>query len=200
MTDSHPPQGHFGDDTYQRRDQHVRRLGLLALAVLIGGSLLGLYGSPATAFRSAGVYLFLMLAFRFAGHRTLAQITNFDLILVLIIGDATQNAIVGDDTSLWTAGVAIATLVILDVLIGRGKQAWPQLDTVADGLPVIVVAQGRPFHERMKKQGVDLEDVLAAARERQGITRIEDVEYAVLEKSGGISVVPTHRQSGIRKW
>jgi len=186
----HPAQGHFGDDRYQTRDQRLRRVGLLALALLIGGSLVGLYSNPATVFRSAGIYLFVMLAFRFAGQRTLAQITNFDLILVLIIGDATQNAIVGDDTSLWTAGVAIATLVLLDVLIGRGKQAWPQFDTVADGLPVVVVAKGIPFHERMNKQGIDLEDILAAARERQGITRIEDIEYAVLEKSGGISIVP----------
>lgn len=197
MTDSHPPQGHFGDDTYQRRDQHVRRLGLLALAVLIGGSLLGLYGSPATAFRSAGVYLFLMLAFRFAGHRTLAQITNFDLILVLIIGDATQNAIVGDDTSIWTAAIAIASLILLDVLMGRGKQAWPPLDVVADGLPVVIAAQGTPLQERMTRQGVDLEDILAAARERHGITRLEDIEFAVLEKSGGISVIPRSRKSGI---
>lgn len=190
MAQDTPAQGLFGDDRYQTRDQRVRRAGLLALALLVGGSFLGIYGHPATALRAAGVYVFLMLAFRFAGHRTLAQITNFDLILVLIIGDATQNAIVGDDTSIWTAAVAIASLVLLDVLIGRGKQAWPQLDTVADGLPVVVVAQGRPLDDRMKKQGVDLEDVLAAARERQGIDRIEDVEYAVLEKSGGISIIP----------
>lgn len=193
MAHDHPSQGHFGDDRYQIRDQRVRRLGLLALAVLIGGALSGFYSHPATVFRSAGIYLFVMFAFRFAGQRTLAQITNFDLVLVLIIGDATQNVIVGDDTSLWTAGVAIATLVLLDVLIGRGKQAWPQFDTVADGLPVVIVAQGILFHERMNKQGVDLEDILAAARDRQGITRIEDVEYAVLEKSGGISIVPTNR-------
>jgi uncharacterized membrane protein YcaP (DUF421 family) len=188
-----PAQGHFGDDHYQTRDQRLRRAGLLVLALLIAGSFLGIYAHPATALRAAGVYLFLMLAFRFAGHRTLAQITNFDLILVLIIGDATQNAIVGDDTSIWTAAVAIAALVLLDVLIGRGKQAWPQFDAVADGLPVVVVAQGKPLPDRMNKQGVDLDDILAAARERQGITRIEDIEFAVLEKSGGISVIPRNR-------
>lgn len=193
MAHDDPAQGHFGDDRYQTRDQRLRRAGLLALALLIGGSLFGLYGNPGTALRSAGIYLFVMLAFRFAGQRTLAQITNFDLVLVLIIGDATQNVIVGDDTSPWTAVVAIATLVLLDVLISRGKQAWPKLDVVADGLPVVVVAQGIPFLERMNKQGVDLEDILAAARERQGITRIEDVEYAVLEKSGGISIVARNR-------
>jgi uncharacterized membrane protein YcaP (DUF421 family) len=186
----HPAQGQFGDDRYQRRDLWVRRAGLFALAVLIAGSFLGVYSQPATALRATGVYLFLMLAFRFAGHRTLAQITNFDMILILIIGETTQNAIIGDDNSLWTAGVAIAALVVLDVLIGRGKQAWPQFDTIADGLPVVVVAQGKPLPDRMNKQGVDLEDVLAAARERHGITKIEDVEYAVLEKSGGISVIP----------
>lgn len=193
MGNDKPAQGEFGDDRYQTRDQYIRRTGLLALGILIGGSLLGLYGHPATALRSAGLYLFVMLAFRFAGQRTLAQITNFDLVLVLIIGDATQNAIVGDDNSPWTACVAIATLVLLDVLITKGKQFWPQLDTVADGLPVVVVAHGVPFPQRMKKQGVDLEDILAAARERQGITRIEDIDYAVLEKSGGISVIPINR-------
>lgn len=197
MASDHPGQGHFGDERYQARDLWLRRSGLLALAVLVAGSFLGIYGQPATAFRAAGVYVFLMLAFRFAGHRTLAQITNFDLILVLIIGDATQNAIVGDDTSIWTAAVAIGSLILLDVLIGRGKQAWPQFDAIADGLPVVVVAHGRPMHERMKKQGVDLDDVLAAARERQGISRVEDIEFAVLEKSGGISVTRRNRESEI---
>jgi uncharacterized membrane protein YcaP (DUF421 family) len=193
VTQDHPAQGHFGDDRYQTRDQWLRRAGLLALAMLVGGSVFGIYSQPTTALRAAVVYAFLMLAFRFAGHRTLAQITNFDLILVLIIGDATQNAIVGDDTSLWTAAVAIASLILLDVLIGRGKQAWPQLDTVADGLPVVIVSQGAPCHDRMKKQGVDLEDVLAAARERHGIMRLEEIEFAILEKSGGISVIPRNR-------
>lgn len=167
------------------------------MALLAGGSLVGLYGDPTTALRAAGIYLILMLAFRFAGHRTLAQITNFDLILVLIIGDATQNALVGDDTSMATAAVAIGSLVLLDVLMGRGKQTWPRLDTLADGLPVVLLARGVPFGDRMARQGVDVEDVLAAARERHGLTRLDQIEFAVLEKSGGISIIPRRETPGI---
>jgi uncharacterized membrane protein YcaP (DUF421 family) len=186
-----PAQGRFAADRFQRNDRRWRRLGLSALLLLAAGALTGLYGQPSTVLRAAAVYVFLLLVFRFAGHRTLAQITNFDLILVLIIGDATQNALVGDDTSGTTAAVAIATLVLLDVALGKGKQAWPIVDDIMDGMPVVLVAHGVEFTERMEREGVDTEDILAAARERQGITQIAEVEYAVLERSGGISIIPT---------
>jgi uncharacterized membrane protein YcaP (DUF421 family) len=185
-----PTEGRFAGDRFQRLDRRWRRVGLVALALLAAGSLTGLYGQPSTMLRAAAVYVFLMLVFRFAGHRTLAQITNFDLILVLIIGDATQNALVGDDTSIVTAAVAIGTLVLLDVAMGRGKQAWPVVDDIVDGMPVVLVAHGVEYSERMKREGVDTEDILAAARERQGLTRIAQIEFAVLERSGGISVIP----------
>lgn len=163
---------------------------MLALLLLVAGSLTGFYGRPTTTLRAAAIYIFLLFVFRFAGQRTLAQITNFDLILVLIIGDATQNALVGDDTTLTTAAVAIGTLVLVDVAMGRGKQKWPALDVVVDGLPVVLVAHGTPFPDRMDRVGVDLEAILAAARERQGVTQLSDVEFAVLENSGGISIIP----------
>jgi uncharacterized membrane protein YcaP (DUF421 family) len=187
-----PGQGRFAGERFQRFDLRARRVGLLLLLLLTAGTFTGLYSQPATILRAASVYLFLMFVFRFAGHRTLAQITNFDLILVLIIGDATQNAIVGDDTTVLTAAVAIGTLVLLDVAMGRGKQAWPALDDVVDGMPVVLVAHGEEFQERMKREGVDSEDILATARERQGITRMEEIEYAVLERSGGISIIPAN--------
>lgn len=191
VTRQAPAEGRFAGDRFQRLDRRWRRVGLFALLLLAAGSLTGLYGQPSTILRAAGVYVFLMFVFRFAGHRTLAQLTSFDLILVLIIGDATQNALVGDDTTVMTAAVAIGTLILVDVAMGRGKQVWPVVDHVVDGLPVVLVAHGVEFAERMKREGVDTEDILAAARERHGLTRLDEVEYAVLERSGGISIVPT---------
>jgi hypothetical protein len=125
-----PAQGRFAGERFLRHDRTWRRAGLAALVLLAAGSVAGLFGQPTTTLRAAAVYLFVLVVFRFAGQRTLAQITNFDLILVLIIGDATQNALVGSDSS------------------------------------------------------------LAAARGRHGLTRLSDVEFAVLESNGGISIIP----------
>jgi uncharacterized membrane protein YcaP (DUF421 family) len=191
MTQSQKPsEGEFAGDEFQQRDRNWRRAGLALLVLLAAGSIAGLYGQPTTVLRAAAIYLILMVVFRFAGHRTLAQITNFDLILVLIIGEATQNAMVQDDMSITTAGIAIITLVLCDMVLGKGKQRWPTLDKVSEGLPVVLVADGQPFADRMKREDVDLEDILAAARERQGLTTLTQIKYAVLEKNGGISIVP----------
>jgi uncharacterized membrane protein YcaP (DUF421 family) len=182
-------QGHFAGDRFRLVERRWQRIGLALLIALALGSLAGAYGMPTTALRAAGVYAFLLVVFRVAGRRTLAQITNFDLIVVLIMGDVTQQAIVGDDPSIATAMVAVATLIVLDVALGRAKDAWPRLDAGADGLPLILISHGVPHPDRMASESVGLDDVLAAARERHGLTRIEDIEFAVLERSGGISIV-----------
>jgi uncharacterized membrane protein YcaP (DUF421 family) len=157
---------------------------------LAAASSLGVAGSSATVARAGAVYVFLLVVFRVAGRRTLSQITNFDLILVLIIGDATQQAVIGEDYTITTGLVAVSTLVLLDVALAKAKHAWRQLDVVADGLPLVLVAHGTPDRASMTSEGIELDDILTAAREAHGLTRLQDVEYAILERSGGISIVP----------
>ena len=140
--------------------------------------------------RGAAVYLLLLLIFRIAGRRTLAQMTSFDLVLLLIISEATQNAMIGDDYSLTNGMLVVLTLIGLDILLSQVKRWYPAAEMWLDGKPTIIVEHGRPKAEVMALARVDERDVLAAAREKQGLERMDQIKYAVLETSGGISIVP----------
>jgi uncharacterized membrane protein YcaP (DUF421 family) len=143
-----------------------------------------------TVLRSIVMYMFVMLVFRLSGKRSLAQITTFDFVLLLIIGEATQQALVGDDFSIVSAMLVILTLAVMDIGLSLLKQKWPRLDKVMDDVPLLIVENGEPLRDRMRMVRVDEEDVLAAAREVQGLERMDQIRYAVLERSGGISIVP----------
>lgn len=140
--------------------------------------------------RAVVLYVVLMVLFRLGGKRSLAQITTFDFVLVLIVGEATQQALLGQDYSITNAFLVIVTLVTIDTIMSWWKQRSPNLEKWVDGVPLIIVEEGRPLKDRMDKARVDLDDVLAAARELQGLERLDQIKYAVLERSGGISVIP----------
>lgn len=182
--------GTFATPARRRRERRWQAAGLAILAVLVGAAVLGYVGERGTVVRAALVYMFLLAVFRVAGRRTLAQVTTFDLILVLIIGDATQQAIIGEDFTLTAGMLAVSTLLLLDVALGRAKHRWPIVDTIVDGLPLPLMVNGRRQHEQMDSEGVSDDDLLAAARETQGVPQLDDVEHAVLEASGAISIVP----------
>jgi uncharacterized membrane protein YcaP (DUF421 family) len=143
--------------------------------------------------RAASVYLILMVILRVAGKRTLAQVTVFDFILLLIIGEATQQALLGEDFSIINAAIVIATLVLLDIALSVLKQRWPRLDRVIDDAPVVIVDNGRLLWDRMNKARIDEQEILVAARELHGLERLDQVKYAVLERHGGISIVPKEK-------
>ncbi|HKY73676.1 MAG TPA: YetF domain-containing protein [Nitrospira sp.] len=140
--------------------------------------------------RGAAVYLLLLLIFRLAGRRTLAQMTSFDFVLLLIISEAAQNAMIGDDYSVTNGALVVLTLVGLDVLLSQVKRWWPMAERWLDGKPTIIVEHGRPKIDIMNNARVDERDVLAAARETQGLERMDQIKFAVLETSGGISIIP----------
>jgi uncharacterized membrane protein YcaP (DUF421 family) len=140
--------------------------------------------------RAATIYGFLLLIFRVTGKRSLAQITSFDFVLLLIVGEATQQALLGDDFSMINACIVIATLMFLELGLSMVKSRWPRLDLVLDSTPLVIVENGKLLKDRIANERVDLSDVLASARERHGLARLDQIKYAVLERSGGISIVP----------
>ena len=140
--------------------------------------------------RGLVVYLFLMILFRIAGRRTLGSITNFDFVLLLIISEATQNAMIGNDYSVTNGFLVILTLVGLDIALSYLKQRFPAMERYLDGLPLILVDQGRPLKDLMYRVRVDEQDILAAAREKHGLERMDQIKYAILETNGMISIVP----------
>jgi uncharacterized membrane protein YcaP (DUF421 family) len=136
------------------------------------------------------VYLVLLVLFRIAGKRTLAEVTPFDLVLLLIISEAVQQAMIDSDNSLTNAILLVCTLVGLNVLFSEIKRRFKTAEHVIDSAPLLIVENGKPIDEHMRKERIDVDDVLDAAREYQGITSLQQIRYAVLERNGKISIVP----------
>jgi uncharacterized membrane protein YcaP (DUF421 family) len=140
--------------------------------------------------RAAVIYAALLIVFRIAGRRTLSEMTSFDFVLLLIIGEATQQALLGEDFSLTNALLVIITLLSLDVAMSLWKQHSETANRIIEGVPTILVDHGRPLRALMDKARVREEEILEAARRLQGIERMDQIKYAVLEVSGGISIIP----------
>ena len=145
--------------------------------------------------RGAIVYLVLLLIFRIAGKRSLAQITTFDFILLLIIAEAIQPALAGEDNSMTNSLLLVLTLFGIDIALSLLKPNMPLLEKLIDDVPLVLVENGRPIQERLRKARVDEEDILTSARMSQGLERMDQIKYAVLERSGGISVIPKTQEA-----
>jgi uncharacterized membrane protein YcaP (DUF421 family) len=143
--------------------------------------------------RGAAVYVFVWLIFRVAGKRSLAQITTFDTVLLLIISETTQGALLDNDNSLTNCCLLILVMLGMDVLFSYIKQWFPKLEKVIDGTPCLLIDRGQLQQRCMDMERVDQNDILHAARECQGIANLSEIEYAILEKSGGITIVPGRR-------
>jgi uncharacterized membrane protein YcaP (DUF421 family) len=140
--------------------------------------------------RAVVIYGVLLILFRFTGKRSLGQITTFDFILLLIISEAVQNGMVGENYSLTNALILVLTLIVIDVGLSLLKRRAPGVEKWLEGVPVVIVEHGRPLVDRMQKARVDESDVLSFARRQHGLERMEQIKYAVLERSGEISIIP----------
>lgn len=140
--------------------------------------------------RATAIYLALLALFKIAGRRTLADISNFDLLLLLIIGEATQQALLGDDFSLTNALIVIVTLIVIDVGLSFVKLRFARIDTLIEGTSTLIVEDGRPLKKRLREARLREEDILLAARQSQGLERMNQIKYAILEKNGKISIIP----------
>ncbi|MES3033529.1 MAG: YetF domain-containing protein [Gemmatimonadota bacterium] len=136
------------------------------------------------------VYLMLMVLFRITGKRSLGQATTFDFVLLLIISEAVSSALLADDHSITGATIAVLTLVCTDIAFSLAKQRWPAFGRLVEGEPVWLVRNGVTDDRAMEAERVDDDDLLEAARLQQGITSLRDVDEAVVERGGEISVVP----------
>lgn len=143
-----------------------------------------------TVIRGFVVYVFLLIVFRFAGKRTLSQASTFDLVLLLIISETTQQAMIDSDHSLTGGALLILTLVGTDIAFSLLKLWLPAVENIMEGKALILVENGQLNKKHMRRERVDEADILEAARAQQGLERLSDVKYAVLERGGKITVVP----------
>lgn len=143
--------------------------------------------------RAALVYSILLVVFRIAGNRSIGQLTAFDFILLLIISESIQQAMTTNDQSLTNAFLVVITLVGIDIMLSLWKQRSPRAEKVLDGIPVIIMRGGKLLDERLTMERVDKGDILAAAREKQGLASLDQIEHAVVEAHGGISIIPKEK-------
>jgi len=141
-------------------------------------------------FRAIAIYLILVVVFKVAGRRTLLQMTSFDLILLLIISEATQQALLGNDSSVTGAALTIVTLVVVDILFGQLKRVVPAVEAAIDGTPVILVDNGRLLNDKLKKADISRDDIMVSARVNHGIENLSEIKFAILEQNGHISIIP----------
>lgn len=142
-------------------------------------------------FRGLFMYVFLLVLLRVSGNRQFSELTAFDVVLLLMIAEVTEQAMLGrDDNSVTAAAIIIMTLVGVDIALSHIKQWSQKADLLIEGVPVLLVDNGNFLWENMRRERVEEEDILAAARETQGLESIEQVKFAVLERAGQISIIP----------
>ncbi|XLX38378.1 DUF421 domain-containing protein [Ectopseudomonas mendocina] len=138
--------------------------------------------------RAGAIYLVLLILFKLSGRRSLAQLTTFDFVLLLIIGEATQQALLGEDFSVTNMVLVVATLIVLDVGASLLKRRNDRLARLLDGSLTIIVEDGVLMQWRMDKARLTLDDVMESAQE-SGLERLEQIRYAIVERNGKISII-----------
>lgn len=141
------------------------------------------------AVRTALVFLLVVLGLRITGKRQAGELNLHDVLLVLLLANAVQNAMTLGDGRLTVALVSAGTLILLGLLFAHLVSRHPSWEPWAAGAPTVIVEEGRLIRANMRREGVTEGDVLAAVRE-QGLADLAGVKLAVLEIGGSISVIP----------
>ena len=139
--------------------------------------------------RTVAIYLVILIGLRLAGKREIGQMTVFDLVVLLLIANAVQNAMLGPDMSLTGGILAAVVLLVLNAIVARLRLRWPRLRRMVEGSPTLLVLRGEVIADHLRREGLDQETLEAALREH-GVADLSEVEMAVLEIDGSISVVP----------
>jgi uncharacterized membrane protein YcaP (DUF421 family) len=140
------------------------------------------------AIRAVVLFTFVYLLTRIIGRRELSSLEPFDLILLIVIGDAIQQGLTQDDYSVTGAVIVVGTFAVLQVFVSFLSYKFPRLRPVLDGEPIVVVQDGKPIERNMRRERITVEEVMVEAR-RQQITQLDEIAWAVLETSGRVSVI-----------
>lgn len=139
--------------------------------------------------RAVLVYVMVMVLMRISGKRAVGQFTPFDLVLLILIGNAVQNGINGGDNSLTGAALMAGTLIVINYLVALAAARNARIQRLIEGAPVLLARDGQVFHAVLRRELVSEQDFQEALRQA-GVENINQVALAVLETNGHISVVP----------
>ncbi|GAA0610942.1 hypothetical protein GCM10009547_11220 [Sporichthya brevicatena] len=136
--------------------------------------------------RALCAFVFLWLITRAVGRSTLGELSAFELLLFVTMGDLIQGGVTQQDFSFTGAVLAVGTFALLTVAFSYANWRWRPVRPVVHGVPVVVVADGEPKIDAMRGERLSMDDLMAACREN-GIERFSDIRLAVLETDGRIS-------------
>jgi uncharacterized membrane protein YcaP (DUF421 family) len=138
--------------------------------------------------RAVVIFAFVLLLTRIIGKRELGSLQPFDLILLIVLGDALQQGLTQDDYSLTGAILVVGTIAVLQVCVSWLSYRFPRTRPVLEGEPVIIVQDGNVIEKNLKRERLTVADITEEARKQQ-IAHLADVRWAVLETSGQISFI-----------
>ncbi|HEY9677968.1 MAG TPA: DUF421 domain-containing protein [Drouetiella sp.] len=138
--------------------------------------------------RTSIIYLTLLIGIRVTGKREVGQLTPFDFVLLLVVSNAVQNAMIGPDTSLSGGLVAMSTLLILNLIVAKTGTQFPSFRRFVDGMPTVLISHGQIQWGNLHRENLSEEELMAALREHE-VDKIADVSLAIMEVDGGISVI-----------
>jgi uncharacterized membrane protein YcaP (DUF421 family) len=139
--------------------------------------------------RATVAFLFILMLTRIVGRRELSSLEPFDLILLITIGDLVQQGVTQNDFSVTGMLLAVGTIGILTVIFSYLPWRFQVLRPMLEGVPVILIEEGKVIEKNLKRNRLTKEEVAASARVEQ-IASLDDVRWAVLETSGQISFIP----------
>jgi uncharacterized membrane protein YcaP (DUF421 family) len=142
--------------------------------------------------RAIFVFAFLLFLTRIVGRRELSTLQPFDLILLIVIGDLVQQGVTQSDQSVTGAILAAGTFGVLTVLVSYTSFRFPRLRPVIEGEPLVLLEDGKPIEPNLRRERITIEELAAAGRE-QGLDKLDQVQWAVLETGGKISFIPKPR-------
>lgn len=142
--------------------------------------------------RSTIVYTVVLIAFRLAGKKHVAQLSIIDFVLILLVSNAVQSSMVGEDISLVGGIIAALTLVGLNVILTKLIVRIPLVAHIVEGEPVLLVRNGKILNKQLKRESVRVEEIHEAMH-KEGVAHLGDVALAILETDGGISIIRKER-------
>jgi uncharacterized membrane protein YcaP (DUF421 family) len=140
-------------------------------------------------FRATVIFLFVLMLMRVLGRRELSRLEPFDLIILVVIGDLVQQGVTQNDWSVTGAILAVGTIGVLTVCTSWISWRFPRVRPLLDGRPVVLVEDGKPIEGNLKRERITIEEIASQARMQQ-IDSLDKIKWAVLETSGGVSVIP----------
>lgn len=146
-------------------------------------------------FRAIVIFFFLWIITRVVGRSTVGELSTFQLILFITMGDMVQQAVTQQDYSVTAGILAISVFAVLTVVLSWVNLRWPRLRSITHGVPVVILRDGQPIDRSMRRERLSDDDLMAAARQ-QGFEYLTDIRLAVLEANGAISFFKAEATGG----